>query len=638
MSAQLPSILVRNSFNILGLPPTSTLKVIRKKAQELLQLAKIEEIQQFGSDIGHVRELRNENEIKTALERLSGIKERLKEVFFWFDAHNVENQEAIALLVQGNYEKAINILEKASASSVDWLCQKNLALALIFEAFATSNLSSFTRSLDLWKLIAESDEFWKFYKMYYLLHDEFNTFSFLFQEFRGSLCEYISNFAASFYQQTTLPKAIGICYSAFGRLGISTDIEIIQPIILKIKKAFQDLEIIVAESMNDSSWDISWIKKKLEEITGGCSELDQFELLKYAPFIILKDDISKKLRKIYADIYNQNYNSKIAQLFIDVTYKLVSSGVLKDTIESDEKLVNKERLRKIVSTEFEQLKQLIKAEKIDQAKNLYLELDSKIGINNQEDSKEARADLLLYFCSLLMRKGYKIFKKKRFKILDSLKLDWLCNRTTQREAIEIFDYIKSLLKDYLFLFRFVVFLNIDCEPLVEIESVAKSLKVCEMSQLNAAHRSCLKSIERIACRQKHDKTYSVINMLGEVECFRLVFRKIRGDRRWKSMAPIVAVSFVVLVILFLVFGIDYKVSERPPTNHTKTVIQSPNPPIRPSNNPGQLLTEKERKVIHYLHANYPRTLNEMRKQGYDDKQIAQSYGTLEKKKENKNGR
>lgn len=68
MSLRLPQKLIRNSFNILGLPPTSTLKEIRKKAQELLQLAKIEEIQQFEDDIGHVCELRNESEVKLALE------------------------------------------------------------------------------------------------------------------------------------------------------------------------------------------------------------------------------------------------------------------------------------------------------------------------------------------------------------------------------------------------------------------------------------------------------------------------------------------------------------------------------------------------------------------------------------------
>ena len=99
------------------------------------------------------------------------------------------------------------------------LDSKNLALALMFHAFASSNLDSFCRSLNLWKLIAESDDFWKFYEKHYLLHDELGTSSSFFEEFRSSICEILSVKAVSFYHQTKNPEAIGVCYSAFGQIG-----------------------------------------------------------------------------------------------------------------------------------------------------------------------------------------------------------------------------------------------------------------------------------------------------------------------------------------------------------------------------------------------------------------------------------
>ena len=109
VAIQIPLILIRNSFNILVLSSSSTLKEIRKRSQHLLKLAKIEEIQEFEIDIGSIKEFRNEGEIRLALERISGIQERLKEVFFLFDDHRLEAHKAIKLISEGSYQKAIDI-------------------------------------------------------------------------------------------------------------------------------------------------------------------------------------------------------------------------------------------------------------------------------------------------------------------------------------------------------------------------------------------------------------------------------------------------------------------------------------------------------------------------------------------------
>lgn len=222
---QLPQILIKNAFNIFGLSSSSTLKEIRKRSQQLLQLAKIEEVQEFDIDIGHVREYRNEGEIRIALERVSGIQDRLKEIFFWFEDHQIDSSKALELISKGNYQKAIDIFEKPGSN---WLDKKNLALALMFHAFASYNIDNFCRSLDVWKLIADSDDFWKFYEKHYLLHDELGTSPSLFEEFRNSFYEIISTKAVSFYHQTKNPAAIGAYYSTFRRIGKDVDLEIIR--------------------------------------------------------------------------------------------------------------------------------------------------------------------------------------------------------------------------------------------------------------------------------------------------------------------------------------------------------------------------------------------------------------------------
>ena len=107
----------------------------RKRSQQLLQLAKIEEIQEFDTDIGHVREFRNENEIRMALERVSGIQDRLKEIFFWFEDHSIESKRLISLISKANYKAAIDIFEKSDKSNADWLGSKNLSLSIDVPCF-----------------------------------------------------------------------------------------------------------------------------------------------------------------------------------------------------------------------------------------------------------------------------------------------------------------------------------------------------------------------------------------------------------------------------------------------------------------------------------------------------------------------
>ncbi len=380
MTAQLPQVLIRNSFNIFGLSSSSALKEIRKRSQQLLQLAKIEEVQEFDTDIGHVRELRNEGEIRQALERVSGIQERLQEVFFWFDDHSIESRKAVALVSKEDYKSALDIFNKADKANTDWLGRKNLALTLMFHAFAASNIDSFCRSLRLWKLIAESDDFWKFYETHYLLSDELGTSSSLFQEFRSSICEILSAKAVSFYHQTKNPEAIGACYSSFGRIGKIIDVEILQPVILKVKKEIEELEKIDPESEMDATL----IRRILKKIHKSFTDLDKFELSEYSPLTVLKNDTAEKLRSISVDIYNRNADSEIARLFLEQSSKLAVSETVVDKIKADKSQLKENETWQSVSGKFEKVKTLIADQRMEEAKSSYLSLDNELAGQSDE--------------------------------------------------------------------------------------------------------------------------------------------------------------------------------------------------------------------------------------------------------------
>jgi len=618
MTAQLPLILVRNSFNILGLSSSSTLKEIRKRSQQLLQLAKIGETEEFDTDIGHVMEFRNESEIRVALERVSGIKERLKEIFFWFEDHNIDNRKAIAHISKGSYQEALDVFEKAEGANSDWLWRKNRALALMFHAFATSSLSSFCRSLDLWKLISESNDFWKFYEKHYLLHDELGTSASLFEEFRSSFSEILSAKAVSFYHQTKNPEAIGACYSAFGRIDKTADTEILQPVILKVKKEIEELEKI-----SSSDLDASTVRSSLKKIHKYFSELDKFELSEYSPLIVLKNDTAEKLRSISVSIYNQNADVETAYLFLDQAGELAISEAITDKIAVDKRQLQENKAWQSVSGRFEKIESLINNQKIEDAKSIYLELDIELAKQENDSSGSSRVQLLINFCSVMMANGHALFSKKMFNIR-TLAIDGLLNRKNYKNCINIFNHISEIITERITILKLSEIWSTPTEDspdseLVNSEQVirdlANSLENCELSGLIGNYEVCLKIIEKLAYKHTDSNAAAVINQLGIASCCSVAYRRIYGLTQEKMWKWIGCGGAAIFFYFFVIMGND----KQEPKSSYKTSYQE-----KPTySSPSQYLSYEEKGIIEYLEENKPEALKNIRKSGYSDKEIAQ---------------
>jgi tetratricopeptide (TPR) repeat protein len=642
MSMQLPQVLIRNSFNILGLSSSASLKEIRKRSQQLLQLAKIEEIQEFDADIGHVCEFRSESEVKLALERISGIKERLREIFFWFDDHNIENQKSLVLIAQGNYQEAIDILDKTNTAGIDWLEHKNLALALMFQAFASSDLNSFCRSLELWKQIAESEDFWKFYEKHYLLHDELGTSSSLFDEFRGSIYESLSAKAVSFYHQTKNPETIGLYYSAFGQIGKFIDSDVLQPIILKIKKELEDLvelgndlkacalgELVKRPPMKYGTkvcppppgmtgtvickeTQEGLVKRGLKKIHKYFLDLDKFELSEYSPLAVLRNNSAEKLRSISVDIYNDNCSPEIALLLLEQGSKLAVSDAITMKIEADQTTIKETQLWKTVADRFEKVKELIAEGKIEEAKSGFLSLDNELAQKDDESSSGARINLLISYCSHLMAKGHELFEKKMFGI-NTLAIDGLLNWPKHRDSIRSFEQAYEILTDRLYLLSFIDPSSDRTTLSKTVESISNSLKNCEITSLVDNHQAHLETMEETANEQENENTQIAIRMLGVAACFRIFYRRFRGiiqRKTWKWIGWGTAIAFYFLVIM----------DSDSASKASKQSTYRSNSPY--SSTSSQSLTYEEKQVIEYFQKNNPELLRKVRKEGYSDKQLA----------------
>lgn len=615
-AAQLPQILIRNSFNILGLSSSSALKEIRKRSQQLLQLAKIEEVQEFDIDIGHVKEFRNEGEIRLALERVSGIQDRLKEIFFWFEDHRLESRKALELISNGSYQEAIAIFK---ASGSDWLDKKNLALALIFHAFASSSMESFCQSLDAWKLISDSDDFWKFYEKHYLLHDELGTSSSLFEEFRSTLFETLSAKAVSFYHQTKNPEAIGACYSAFGRIGKTADSEILQPIILRVKKEMEELE-----KMRDGDPDNASIKKALRKIHKCFSELDKFELAEYSPLTVLKNDTAEKLRSIAVDIYNENADTETARLLINQSLKLAVSEAVIDKIESDKKQLLVNESWQQISGKFTRIEDLIEDQRFEEAKSAYLQLDKDLALEASESSAGNRIQLLKNYGTLMINKGLKLFSQKKFNI-KTLAIDGFLNRNNYKKCIDIFEHVSEIVKGRLSLLNLSPTWTaptednpepelIDLEK--EISGFSASLEKCELSDLISNLDIYLKIIEKMVSQQIDPDSAVVMSHFGAASCLKVYCRRfywLTQRRMWKWIGWTAMILFYFFVI---------KDNDKQASNSNKS-YKSSSYQTKSSSSSSYGLTSQEKEAIEWLDTVDSDKLKDLRGEGYSDRQIAQ---------------
>lgn len=167
--------LIRNAHHILGLPTGVDIQEIRKRANHLLNLARIEESEKYETDLTEMSDHRTEQNIRKAVEQLSGVKTRLIEAFFWFETPTLQDFSALKAISKGNYDTAISYWKRLSSHSPNWIAKKNEALANFIAAHQTGNSELFTRSLVLWREIEVSDQFWSFYQEHYKLTDDLGT-------------------------------------------------------------------------------------------------------------------------------------------------------------------------------------------------------------------------------------------------------------------------------------------------------------------------------------------------------------------------------------------------------------------------------------------------------------------------------
>ena len=99
--------LKNNAYNILGLDTTANERDILRRSKEILNRLKIDDVPEYDLDIDFFENLRTEESVKEATQKLQTPKKQIKECFFWFQFADTVDKEVLELIRHKDFSNSI---------------------------------------------------------------------------------------------------------------------------------------------------------------------------------------------------------------------------------------------------------------------------------------------------------------------------------------------------------------------------------------------------------------------------------------------------------------------------------------------------------------------------------------------------
>ncbi|NDK07796.1 hypothetical protein EOM39_00950 [Candidatus Gracilibacteria bacterium] len=330
-------MLLENYFHILGLDISSNQKQISKRAKEILKYLAIGEIPEFENDFYFTKNYRNENLVKLALDNLSKPKEKLINVFFWFDIESEKDKQIFTLTNEKKYEKAIELIKQQGN-------KKNLAimyLLFLLESSMNIDYSKYLEeSINIFKEISEDNKFWISFEKKYLLFDDISTNKDLIKEFRKDLGKYLSNIYYDISLKLGDDNVQKIFHDNFKNTKGKKSNEQIEKITLELNKIALELEAL---NINDdgilSNEKKNFIKNSLNKIQDILNKTIEVGVYDSSEIIIVRDRLAKIIRSISLDFFNYANDKKKSFSFIEIALNICGTDGLKHKINEEYKTI-----------------------------------------------------------------------------------------------------------------------------------------------------------------------------------------------------------------------------------------------------------------------------------------------------------
>lgn len=333
------SLISYNAYQILGLTGTATARQQKNRANELVQMLKIDEVPQYQLDIRHRKQLRTEDTVKEALRRLQSPRSRLKEYFFWFRIGDEIDEEAAKKIGSGDYASAIQIWTNALKHEDPWYYarQRNIALAFTVPLFesAVQPEDQVDQSLEAWSTLLNSSEFWEYFENNYKL-DGGNLSEASLSEYKAIVIDDLSDIYAELESEHGGSGYVYKFQRKFNTPGKEVKEHILIPIWTIINAELIELEMLKPKETNNYNiQDILPAKEILVTLQDQFNKLIDIGLYNNSETKLLRDRAAMALQAISAAINNRCSEYFLALKLAQIGFALAGTESCKKILKSE---------------------------------------------------------------------------------------------------------------------------------------------------------------------------------------------------------------------------------------------------------------------------------------------------------------
>lgn len=358
LQIKLPDLFLKNAYHVLGLDTSSDQKAIQKRAKELLNRLKIEDIPDYELDIELPQGFRTEFNVKASQQNLMSPKNCIQEFVFWFDLSVVnKQQEFYELLNNKKILNAIRLLANSESNNpnTDVVNKKNVAILFTVLLYNGSNKPYLKRSISYWQEIINSEQFWIF-----VLHEIHSKLGFeitntSISPFKDQVVSHLGDIFHDISQKHNDNDYILEFGKSFPLKSESFTKDILEPVFYRINNSIDRLQALeiapipinketnIANPLDTKKKEETFqvIKSLLEKIDADFNELLRYGLGNDSRVKILQDKIVKTIREMSLKICNHWENSSQALQYIQYAKSVAGNSNLTVIIEKDiEELTN----------------------------------------------------------------------------------------------------------------------------------------------------------------------------------------------------------------------------------------------------------------------------------------------------------
>jgi hypothetical protein len=327
-----------NGFNVLGLSTSASQKEINRRAKELVNLLKIDEVPEYTDDIQLIQPIRTENSVKSALQKLTSPTKRINEYFFWFDKSNASDESAFDKLSDKGITDVITAWHETADSGESakaYIAKRNLAV-LLSVLVATGKKQYIARSVRTWHELIDSDKFWASFIKIYQLNDELGTSAEAINSFKNVSIEELANYYADLSKDTSDGIFVAEFQKTFKVKGGKVEKDILAPIFSTINDASAQLKDMKFDEENIVS------KQKLSELKSLIVKLrNSFDKLKELGFYndsqskTMRDKAAEAMRSVGLDLYNNLNDAGKSGSILKIAVEICGTPTLKSRLEDD---------------------------------------------------------------------------------------------------------------------------------------------------------------------------------------------------------------------------------------------------------------------------------------------------------------